>query len=425
MAKIAIIGAGYVGLTTGACLAHLGHDVIIADNKDDRVKSLQEGRIPFYEPGLEELVSNVVKSKRLSFVLGAANASENAEFHFLCLPTPSNNDGSSDMSFFEKGVDEISPVLQPNSIVINKSTVPLGTAKRLQETLTNKESHVVSNPEFLSEGNAINDFLTPSRIVIGASSKEHAERVSKLYSDIDAPILLCSLESAELVKHTANAFLAMKLTFVNEIATLCEMTGADIEEVTSGIGYDPRIGADYMRAGPGWGGSCFPKDSASLAYVARSAGFEFTLIEHIIELNQKHLDRTAQKVMQIARNKDKDIKIAAWGLTFKAGTDDLRYSPAIEVLQRLEKEGYEINAFDPMVKGSIPNLPFTQVTDDPYDCVKNADALVVLTEWVNFVELDMGTVAKSMRNPNLIDTRNIFTKSEMEILGFEYVGMGI
>ena len=425
MAKIAIIGAGYVGLTTGACLAHLGHDVMIADNKDDRVKSLQAGRIPFYEPGLNELVSKVVKSKKLSFVLGAANASENAEFHFLCLPTPSNNDGSSDMSFFENGISEIAPVLQPNSIIINKSTVPLGTAKRIQETLTKTKAHVVSNPEFLSEGNAINDFLKPSRIVIGASSKELAERVSKLYSDIDAPMLLCSRESAELIKHTANAFLAMKLTFVNEIATLCEMTGADIEDVTSGIGYDPRIGADYMRAGPGWGGSCFPKDSASLAYVARSAGFDFTLLEHVIELNQKHLDRTAQKVMQIVPGNHRDIKIAAWGLTFKAGTDDLRYSPAIEILQRLEKKGYEINAFDPMVKGPIPNLPLTQVIDDPYGCVKDADALVILTEWVDFVELDMETVVKSMRNPNMIDTRNIFTKSEMQILGFEYVGMGI
>ena len=216
----------------------------------------------------------------------------------------------------------------------------------------------------------------------------------------------------------------MKLTFVNEIATLCEMSGADIEEVTSGIGYDPRIGADYMRAGPGWGGSCFPKDSASLAYVARSVGFDFTLLEHIIELNQKHLDRTAQKVMQIAPSNNGDIKIAAWGLTFKAGTDDLRYSPAIEVLQRLENEGYKINAFDPMVKESIPSLPLTQVRDDPYACVKSADALVVLTEWVDFVELDMETVAESMRNPNLIDTRNIFTKSEMENLGFKYVGMG-
>ncbi len=425
MAKIAIIGAGYVGLTTGACLASLGHDVIIADNKDDRVKSLRAGKIPFYEPGLDELVSNVVKSKKLSFVLGASNASETAEFHFLCLPTPSNKDGSSDLSYFEEGINEITPVLQPNSIVINKSTVPLGTAKRLQETLTKTEAHVVSNPEFLSEGNAINDFLKPSRIVIGASSKHHTERVANLYSNIDAPVLLCSWESAELIKHTANAFLAMKLTFVNEIATLCEMTGADIEDVTSGIGYDPRIGADYMRAGPGWGGSCFPKDSASLTHVARSAGFNFTLLEHTIELNQKHLDRTAHKVMQMTPSNDGDTKIAAWGLTFKAGTDDLRYSPAIEILHRLEKEGYKINAFDPTVKGTIPKLPLTQITEDPYDCVKEADALVVLTEWIDFVELDMKTVAESMRNPNLIDTRNIFNKSEMEKLGFAYVGMGI
>ncbi len=424
MAKIAVIGAGYVGLTTGACLAHLGHDVIVADNNDDRVKSLKEGIVPFFEPGLDELVSDVVESEKLSFVLGASKASENAEFHFLCLPTPAHTDGSSDLSYFEEGINEILSVLQPNSIVINKSTVPLGTAKRLQQDMARTDVHIVSNPEFLSEGNAIRDFLEPSRIVIGANSREHSERVAKLYSKLNAPILMSSWESAELIKHTANAFLAMKLTFVNEIATLCEMTGADIKAVTDGIGYDPRIGSDYMNAGPGWGGSCFPKDSASLAQVARSFGFDFTLLEHTIDLNQKHLDRTAHKVEGAILGDHQKGKIAAWGLTFKAGTDDLRFSPAIEVLQRLEKTGFEICAFDPTVKERLLQLPLTSIEIDPYKCVSEADALVILTEWDDFKHLDMGKVASLMRNLNLIDSRNIFARAEMENLGFTYIGTG-
>ena len=424
MAKIAVIGAGYVGLTTGACLAHLGHDVVVADNNDDRVKSLRAGIIPFLEPGLNELVSDVVKSKKLSFVLGASNASENAEFHFLCLPTPARTDGSSDLSYFEEGINEILSVLPPNSIVINKSTVPLGTAKRLQETLERKDVHIVSNPEFLSEGNAIRDFLKPNRIVIGANSREHSGRVAKLYSKLNAPILISSWESAELIKHTANAFLAMKLTFINEIATLCEMTGADIKDVTDGIGYDPRIGSDYMKPGPGWGGSCFPKDSASLVQVSRSFGFDFTLLEHTIDLNQKHLDRTAHKVEGAILGDHQNRKIAAWGLTFKAGTDDLRFSPAIEVLQRLEKRDFEICAFDPTVKERLLQLPLTSIETDPYKCVSGADALVILTEWDDFKHLDMGKVASLMRSLNLIDSRNIFARAEMENLGFTYIGMG-
>ena len=425
MAKIAVIGAGYVGLTTGACLAHLGHDVVVADNNDDRVKSLKAGIIPFFEPGLDELVSDVVKSEKLSFALGASKASENAEFHFLCLPTPAHTDGSSDLSYFEEGINEILSVLQPNSIVINKSTVPLGTAKRLFEAMERTDVHIVSNPEFLSEGNAIRDFLEPSRIVIGANSREHSERVAKLYSKLNAPILMSSWESAELIKHTANAFLAMKLTFVNEIATLCEMTGADIKDVTDGIGYDPRIGSDYMNAGPGWGGSCFPKDSASLAQVARSFGFDFTLLEHTIDLNQKHLDRTAQKVQHLVPTGSPHRKVAAWGLTFKAGTDDLRYSPAVEVLKRLEVDDYEILAFDPTVKENLTQLTSTVIMDDPYGCANGADALIVLTEWKDFKLLDMKAVAKSMRNANLIDTRNIFDRNEMEKIGFTYIGMGV
>jgi UDPglucose 6-dehydrogenase len=357
--------------------------------------------------------------------LGATNASKDAEFHFLCLPTPANNDGSTDLSFFEAGISEIASVLQPNSIVINKSTVPLGTAKKVQEALGTDGIFVVSNPEFLSEGNAIKDFLEPSRIVIGSCSTEYSERVAGLYSNIDAPVLMSSWESAELIKHTANAYLAMKLTFVNEIATLCEITGANIEDVTAGIGHDPRIGSDYMKAGPGWGGSCFPKDSASLAQVARSFGFDFTLLEHTIDLNQKHLDRTADKIKQLVPNNSKDKRVAAWGLTFKAGTDDLRYSPSIEVLKRLEAQEYEISAYDPTVKDTLMQLPLIEVTDSPYECINDADALVILTEWDEFKQLDMEVVAQSMRSANLIDTRNLYDKNEMEKIGFTYLGMGV
>jgi len=425
MAEIAVIGAGYVGLTTGACLSYLGHEVTVADIEIQRVEALQRGEIPFVEPQLSEIVNAGIKSNKLKFVVGAKNACKEAEFHFLCLPTPSNHDGSTDLSFFQAGVEEISDILPPNSILINKSTVPVGTAAEIENQIERTDLAVVSNPEFLAEGNAVNDFLHPSRIVIGAASPEAATRVAELYSKINAPVLATGWESAELIKHTANAFLAIKLTFVNEIATLCETTGADIQDVTMGIGYDPRIGASYLNPGPGWGGSCFPKDTSSLSYAARKVGFDFSLLEHTIELNKQHVVRTAAKIQATLPKVNSIRKIAAWGLTFKAGTDDLRSSPSIAVLRHLIDNQNTIFAYDPTVTKSIIQIPEVLIETDPYVCAESADVLVILTEWENFKDLDMSRVRKIMKTPNLVDTRNLFKREEMEKLGFIYYGMGV
>jgi len=425
MAEIAVIGAGYVGLTTGACLSQLGHDVTVADIDILRIEALQRGEIPFVEPQLSEIVNSGIRSNNLKFVIGAENACKNAEFSFLCLPTPPNDDGSTDLSFFQIGVEEISDLLPPNAVLINKSTVPVGTAASIKNQLQRTDVAVVSNPEFLAEGNAVNDFLKPSRIVIGADAPEDAARVAELYAKIDAPILTTGWESAELIKHTANAFLAMKLTFVNEIATLCERTDADIQDVAMGIGYDPRIGASYLNPGPGWGGSCFPKDSSSLAFIAREAGFNFTLLEHTIDLNRKHVERTAMKVLEMLPQEIHNQKIAAWGLTFKAGTDDLRSSPAIDVLHHLVAEENRICAYDPTVTQQIAQIPEVHVETDPYICAENADVLVILTEWEEFKEVDMARISEIMKSPNLVDTRNLFNREQMEKLGFTYLGMGV
>ena len=425
MVNIAVIGAGYVGLTTGACLSYVGHNVTIADLNASRIAGLQKGEIPFVEPLLSEIVADGLRSERLTFVTGAINACKDAKFHFLCLPTPPDDDGSTELSFFQTAVDEISEALQPTSSIINKSPVPVGTAKIISEQINRRDISIVSNPEFLAEGNAVNDFLSPSRIVIGAETREDARRVEELYSNIDAPVLLTGWESAELIKHTANAFLAMKLTFVNEIATLCEKTGADIQDVAKGIGYDPRIGASYLNPGPGWGGSCFPKDSSSLVHVARKVGFDFTLLEHAIQLNKKHVERTAGKVLKLLSKEKNSPKVAAWGLTFKAGTDDLRSSPAIEVLSHLIAEGIKICAYDPTVTGTIEQIPEVSIETDPYASVEDADVLVVLTEWEEFNEFEMGKVANMMKSPSLVDTRNLFDREEMESVGFTYFGMGL
>jgi UDPglucose 6-dehydrogenase len=426
MANIAVIGAGYVGLTIGASLAHLGHDVTVADIDETKVRLLEAGKIPLFEIGLAELVADNVRNGNLKFVVGASNASSTAEFHFLCLPTPPNPDGSTNMSYFDSVIDEIQKVMKPGSIVVNKSTLPVGTAAKLQERIKRNDIQVVSNPEFLSEGNAVHDFLRPSRIVIGAASTETADRVAELYVNIDAPILITDTASSELIKHTSNAFLAMKLTFVNEIATLCELVDADIVDVAQGIGYDPRIGSSYLKPGPGWGGSCFPKDSASLLQTAQNAGFDFEFLEKAITLNQEHLKRTARKVLEVfpSIKEFQDGTIAVWGLTFKAGTDDLRSSPSLVVIEHLLDKGAHIRAYDPMVHEQLPQFDRVTIVTDPYAVVKDADVLVILTEWEQFSALDFAKIKELMQTPTIIDARNILQRSEIEAYGFDYVGMG-
>tara|TARA_B100000953_G_scaffold81033_1_gene66050 strand:+ start:1169 stop:2452 length:1284 start_codon:yes stop_codon:yes gene_type:complete len=426
MADIAVIGAGYVGLTTGACLAHLGHNVIIADVDETKIQNLEEGEIPIFEPGLSELIANAVIDEKLRFVVGARNASSNALFHFLCLPTPPNPDGTTNMGYFSSVVEEIKEIIAPNSIIVNKSTLPVGTASKFSELISRTDVQIVSNPEFLSEGNAVQDFLHPDRIVIGADSEEAAAKVAALYAGIEAPKVITDTESAELIKHTANAFLAMKLTFVNEIATLCELVGANILDVTKGIGYDPRIGSSYLRPGPGWGGSCFPKDSASLLQTANQAGFDFELLEKALSLNQVHLERTAQKVIDVFPNLEAFTrgKVAVLGLTFKAGTDDLRSSPALAVIERLLAMEAQVTAYDPMVTMPISQVENLDIASTAYQAAKEADVLVILTEWEEFTDLDFIKIKDAMRQPVIVDTRNLLRRRDIEDQGFRYIGIG-
>lgn len=426
MADIAVIGAGYVGLTTGTCLAHLGHNVTIADIDEIKVQELNEGEVPIFEPGLSELLTEGIENGNLKFVVGAVSASRNAAFHFLCLPTPPNPDGSTNMEFFSSAIEEIKDILPPNSVIVNKSTLPVGTASQLKKQIQRTDVEIVSNPEFLSEGNAVQDFLHPSRIVIGAESQEAATRVAALFSDIDATIQITGTASAELIKHTSNAFLAMKLTFINEIATLCELVGANVLDVAEGIGYDPRIGSTYLRPGPGWGGSCFPKDSASLLQTANKAGFAFELLEKAITLNTTHLQRTAQKVID-ALPEGKEIeksKIAVLGLTFKAGTDDLRSSPSLAVIEYLLDLNAHVSAYDPMVNLPIEDMSKIEITSTAYEAANNADALVILTEWEEFADLNYERIHEAMCHPVVVDARNLLNPHDLEQQGFQYIGLG-
>ncbi len=426
MADIAVIGAGYVGLTTGTCLAHLGHNVTIADIDEIKVQKLSEGEVTIFEPGLSELLTQGIENGNLKFVVGATSASRNAAFHFLCLPTPPNPDGSTNMEYFSSAIEEIKDILPPNSVIVNKSTLPVGTASQLKKQIQRTDVEIVSNPEFLSEGNAVQDFLQPSRIVIGAESQKAASSVAALFKDIDTTTQITGTESSELIKHTANAFLAMKLTFINEIATLCELVGANVLDVAEGIGYDPRIGSTYLRPGPGWGGSCFPKDSASLLQTANKAGFDFELLEKAITLNQTHLQRTAQKVVDaLPQGKEpENSKIAALGLTFKAGTDDLRSSPSLTVIEHLFNLNARVSAYDPMVNLPIENMSKLEITSTAYEAANNADALVILTEWQEFADLNFERIREAMRHPIVVDARNLLNPQDLELLGFQYIGLG-
>jgi UDPglucose 6-dehydrogenase len=424
MANIAVIGAGYVGLTTAACLAHLGHDVVCADIDQAKIDLLNAGRIPIREEGLEEIVVNELDSGRLRFVLGAANACADADYHYLCVPTPSGPDGAADLTYLEAAAAEIGPVLRPGSVIVNKSTVPVGTTTVVDDIIRRDDISVVSNPEFLREGTAVHDFLHPDRVVIGGSDHDAAVRVSGLYSKLAAPIVICDAVSAELIKYASNAFLATKLTFVNEMANLCEKVGADIDDVMLGMGYDARIGRSFLKPGPGWGGSCFPKDTAAMVRIAADAGAELDFIERVIALNDRHFDRIVDKVRDIAGRPLDQVTVAAWGITFKAGTDDRRSSPAIEVIGRLVERGATVVAHDPTVTDPIPELPGVTIAPDPYAAADGADVVVVLTEWSDYRWLDYAKVADAMATPLLVDARNLLDRSTLVRHGFTTIGVG-
>lgn len=421
MARIAVIGTGYVGLTTGACLAHLGHKVICADIDEAKVNMLRGGEIPIVEDGLSELVKNGLASGNLEFVLGAVHAAKDCEFAFLCVPTPEGEDGQADLRYVEQAVQELAPVMPHESVVINKSTVPVGSTRVVERVMKRPDVRVVSNPEFLREGSAVHDFLHPDRVVVGADDQTAALRVAALYENINAPVVVTDASSAETIKYAANAFLATKISFVNAIAAICEGVGADVRDVMRGIGYDRRIGNEFLRPGPGWGGSCFPKDTLALLKIAERADYRFDLLQGVVEVNLQQFDRMASRISQAA---GEGGTVAVWGLTFKALTDDLRDSPSLEIIDRLLAKGHSIRAYDPTVAKTLRGYPAVVVCDSEIAACEKSDVLAILTEWENFRWVDPSDVIHHVASRHVVDTRNLLDRSAWRTAGFTYQGVG-
>ena len=425
MTRLAIIGTGYVGLTTGACFAHLGHDVVCADVDPTKVERLSRGEIPIVEHRLDELVTDGLRKGNLRFVLGAAAAVEDCEIAFLCVPTPQGEDGSADLSYVEAAAAEIASVLPYESIVVNKSTVPVGSTKVVERVLKRPDVRVVSNPEFLREGSAVDDFLRPDRVVVGCDDRSAAIAVGALYERVRAQVIVTDPASAETIKYAANAFLATKLSFINAIAAICEGVGADVNDVVVGMGYDKRIGTEFLRPGPGWGGSCFPKDSRALLKIANDAGYDFGLLSGVISVNDEQFDRVADKIRVGAGGTLDGKTVAVWGLTFKARTDDLRDSPSIAIIRRLLAAGAQVRAFDPTVEAPRIGVPDgITIATDPYDAADGADVLAVLTEWDDFRWVDPAIVASRMPGRSVVDGRNLLERAAWQKSGFAHVGIG-
>ncbi|MBO0728047.1 MAG: UDP-glucose/GDP-mannose dehydrogenase family protein [Acidimicrobiaceae bacterium] len=420
--RVAVIGAGYVGLTSAACLAHLGHRVICSDIDAERIAGLEHGEIPIFEDGLAELVREGLGSGQLRFTTSNVAAVEDADFVLLCVPTPSSDDGRADMSYISTVAAEIGRHLSSDAIVINKSTVPVGSTHAVERALGRTDVAVVSNPEFLREGSAVHDFLHPDRIVIGADDESTAIKVSAMFLRTSAPLVVTDPASAETIKYASNAFLATKLSFVNAVAALCEALGADVRHVVLGMGYDRRIGSDYLRPGPGWGGSCFPKDTAALIRIADDAGYDFGLLKGAVEVNEDQYLRMAEKAIRLAGGSVEHKVFALWGLTFKARTGDLRQSPALEIAGHLRAGGATIRAYDPTVHTPMDGMT---VCNDAYAACEGADVLVVATEWDEFRWLDFAKVAEEMRGRALLDCRNLLDPAALRRHGFAYEGVGL
>jgi UDPglucose 6-dehydrogenase len=421
MSRIAVVGAGYVGLTTAACFSRLGHEVTCADIDAGRIAGLERGELPIVEDGLEEIVRDGKRNGRLRFLVGAARAVAEAEFTYLCVPTPQGADGSADLSYVEAAAAEIGPLLDAESVVVNKSTVPVGSTRVVQHALRRSDVYVVSNPEFLREGSAVHDFMHPDRIVIGSDDQAAAIRVASLYLGVAAPLIVTDPPSAEIIKYASNAFLATKLSFVNAVAAICESVGANVNDVVLGMGYDGRIGKEFMRPGPGWGGSCLPKDTRALMRIAEDAGYHFGLLQASIDVNEQQLDRVEAKIAEIAGGSLDGRTVGVWGLTFKARTDDLRDSPALAVTARLRAQGAMVRAYDPTVNRPLDGL---EICADPYAACEGAEVLAVLTEWDEFRWLDYEKVASVMAGRRVVDARNLLDRASLTRLGFTYRSIG-
>ena len=427
---IGVVGVGYVGLTTGACLAHIGHTVVCGDVDEAKIARLRNGEIPIVEEGLSEIVAEGISAGRLEFVVGATEVAQRCDIVFLCVPTPQDDDGSADLTYIKAASAEIGPVLREGAIVVNKSTVPVGTTIVVDDVIQRADITVVSHPEFLREGTAVNDFLHPDRVVVGADDRSAAEKVASLYSSIDTQVIITDAASAETIKYAANGFLAMKISFVNAVAAMCEAVGADVVDVVEGIGSDRRIGREFLRPGPGWGGSCFPKDSHALVHVAASHGYDFSMMRGVIEVNTEQRERMVRKVQHAAGVTDlSGTTISVLGLTFKAGTDDLRDSPSLAVISRLRELGATVKAFDPTTTGALSALQQSflegiNVEQSIDDAIAGGDVLVILTEWPEFRSLNVKHVKELLTGTAIVDTRNLLDPQSVRAAGLRYDGVG-
>lgn len=423
--RLAVIGTGYVGLSTGVCMAHLGHHVVCVDIDGGKIDRLRRGEATIVEHRLPELLREGIDSGRLSFTTDGAAAVAEAEFVFMCVQTPQGDDGSADLRHLYAALDSLAPALRAGTVVINKSTVPVGTAREAQRRLGRTDVHVASNPEFLREGSAIDDFLEPDRVVVGCDDQAAGARVADLYRKLGAPTLVTDPATSETVKYASNAFLATKLSFVNDMAALCEALSANIDDVVIGMGLDRRIGKDFLRPGPGWGGSCFPKDSRALINIADNVGHDFGLMRSVVESNLRQFDRIAGRIEAVLGRPLAGASIAVWGLTFKAGTDDLRDSPSLEIVGRLLAAGASITAYDPTVSAPSPALPAgVQIASSAIDAARGSQCLVVLTEWIEFAAADPAEVAEVIAERRVFDGRNILTAEAWVDHGFTYARIG-
>jgi len=429
--KLTIIGSGYVGLTTGACFAEVGHHVVCVDNDPRKVQTLLAGQIPIYEPGLESLVKKNVAAKRLRFTTSTEEGVDHGEILFIAVPTPPQADGSVDLSFIEKVAREIAQFLDSYRVIVDKSTVPVKTGERVAQTIRRYakpgvEFDVVSNPEFLREGSAVADLMKPDRIVIGGNTDRAIALMQKVYEPFAAPVLVTDINSAELIKHAANSFLALKISYANALSEICEASGADVLKVAEGIGADKRIGRDFLNAGLGYGGSCFPKDIAAFIAIAEQLGSPFTLLKEVQRINQRQLDRFIDGIRE-ALWVLKDKKLAVWGLAFKPNTDDIRSSVALSVVEKLVSEGAEVTVYDPKAMDKAKELPVAskiKFASSPLEAAAGAEALIIATEWPEFASVDLAELRATMRAPMIFDGRNLIDPVAAADFGFQYRGIG-
>lgn len=427
--KITVIGSGYVGLVTGVCLSDLGNSVICADVSEEKIAKLKKNISPIYEPGLDDLLRKNTSKGRLSFTTDVPEAIRTSEVIFIAVGTPPGGDGKADLSAVRAVAKTIGQNLNFYKIIINKSTVPVGSGDMVKDIILenrkeNVDFDVVSNPEFLKEGSAIEDFMKPDRIVIGAENVKAAERIKQIYEPLEATILITDIKSAEIIKYASNAFLATKISFINEIANFCEMVDASVELVSKGMGLDKRIGSQFLKAGIGYGGSCFPKDTWALYEKGKEIGYDFKIVGAAMDVNEEKHDRFLQKCKTILR-KFGCKQVAAWGLAFKPNTDDMREAPCIPVINGLVADGFSVAAYDPVAEEEAKKVFSDRISyGKMYEVLKNADALVIFTDWNEFKQSDFNIIKSSLKNKLIIDGRNIYNPEEMKELGFKYYSIG-